>query len=43
MSFGNPLILIFLGISFIVFKFSVINSPSEPSPLDKPDTKTPFL
>ena len=31
------------GISFIVFKFSVISSPSLPSPLDKPVINFPFL
>ncbi len=31
------------GISLIVFKFSVIISPSIPSPLDKPKTKLLFL
>ena len=31
------------GISLIVFKFSVITSPSVPSPLDKPKTKLLFL
>ena len=29
--------------SFIVFKLFVINSPSIPSPLDKPEINIPFL
>ena len=40
-SLGKLFEIIFFGISLIVFKFSVINSPSSPSPLDKPDTKVP--
>ena len=32
-----------LGISFIVFKFSVMSSPSFPSPLDRPVVNLPFL
>ena len=41
--FGKDELLIFFGISFIVFKFSVITSPSIPSPLDKPIINLPFL
>ena len=37
-SIGKSLFLISLGISEIVFKFSVINSPILPSPLDVPET-----
>ena len=33
----------FLGIVFIVFKFSVTSSPTTPSPLVAPLTNTPFL
>ena len=40
---GKSFETIFFGISFIVFKFSVINSPSYPSPLDSPVSKIPFL
>ena len=39
----SPDLLIFFGISLIVFKLSVITSPVVPSPLDVPKTKTPFL
>ena len=42
-SLGKFLSLIIVGISFIVFRFSVINSPSEPSPLETPATNKPFL
>ena len=42
-SSGKSLEVIVCGISFIVFKFSVISSPSLPSPLDKPVTNLPFL
>ena len=40
---GKPFLSIFIGISLIVFKLSVITSPVVPSPLDVPKTKTPFL
>ena len=33
----------FLGIVFIVFKFSVTSSPTVPLPLVAPRTNTPFL
>ena len=39
---GKSLSFIVLGISFIVFKFKVISSPSLPSPLDNPVTNLPF-
>ena len=42
-SLGKFLFEIFLGISLIVARFSVISSPSFPSPLDKPLTNLPFL
>ena len=43
MSEGKLIDLIIFGISVIVFKFSVINSPSLPSPLETPDTNLPAL
>ena len=43
MFLGKSSKFIFLGISAIVLRFSVITSPSLPSPLDKPKTKFPSL
>ena len=40
---GKSFEVISCGISLIVFKFSVISSPSFPSPLDKPVTNLPSL
>ena len=42
-SFGKFFYFISLGISFIVLRFSVISSPSLPSPLDNPVMNLPFL
>ena len=42
-SSGQPSFIRFFGMSEIVFKFSVINSPSKPFPLDNPLTNFPFL
>ena len=43
MSVGKFLLLINFGISEIVLRFSVITSPSAPSPLDSPVTNLLFL
>ena len=40
---GKSFDFICFGISFTVFKFSVISSPSIPSPLERPVVKIPFL
>ena len=42
-SLGQFLDAIFFGMSLIVFKFSVISSPSLPLPLERPLMKIPFL
>ena len=42
-SFGKSFADIICGISLIVFKLSVISSPSFPSPLDNPVINLPFL
>ena len=40
---GKSFDFISFGISFTVFKFSVISSPSIPFPLERPVAKIPFL
>ena len=42
-SSGKSFAVILCGISFTVFKLSVISSPCSPSPLDKPEASIPFL
>ena len=42
-SSGKSLFFILIGISFIVFKFSVMSSPVLPSPLDAPKINLLFL